>query len=152
MSLEKAVLIFEIVLLSLFVFITLYHFIEIIRRDIQIRKTAVIINKAANKFIIDIIDIIDIKEIIGIIGIIDIIDIKIIDDIAIECIKDNDNMDIANNQTMQETNSCQENNNYNDMNFIKLRKIAQKRKIKGYYNLHKDELIKALKETETLQK
>lgn len=128
MSLEKAVLIFEIVLLSLFVFITLYHFIEIIRRDIQIRKTAVIINKAANKFI------------------------KIIDDIAIECIKDNDNMDIANNQTMQETNSCQENNNYNDMNFIKLRKIAQKRKIKGYYNLHKDELIKALKETETLQK
>lgn len=128
MSLEKAVLIFEIVLLSLFVFITLYHFIEIIRRDIQIRKTAVIINKAANKFI------------------------KIIDDIAIECIKDNDNMDIVNNQTMQETNSCQENNNYNDMNFIKLRKIAQKRKIKGYYNLHKDELIKALKETETLQK
>lgn len=128
MSLEKAVLIFEIVLLSLFVFITLYHFIEIIRRDIQIRKTAVIINKAANKFI------------------------KIIDDIAIECIKDNDNMDIVNNQTMQETNSCQETNNYNDMNFIKLRKIAQKRKIKGYYNLHKDELIKALKETETLQK
>jgi hypothetical protein len=45
-----------------------------------------------------------------------------------------------------------ENNNYNDMSVIELKKMAQNKKIKGYYNLHKEELVKALEEAETLQK
>lgn len=119
MSAEKIVLIIEVVLLILMTIAVLYHLIEIIRRDIQIRKTSKIIDEAADKFM------------------------KKIDDAVIECItKDNK----ANKATTQE------NNNYNDMSVIELKKIAQKKKIKGYYNLHKEELVKALEEAETLQK
>ena len=41
---------------------------------------------------------------------------------------------------------------YSKMNIIDLKKIAQKKKIKGYYKLSKDELIKVLRETEILAK
>lgn len=37
--------------------------------------------------------------------------------------------------------------NYSDMNILSLREIAKKKKIKGYYNLHKEELVKKLEET-----
>lgn len=111
MSAEKIVLIIEVVLLILMTIAVLYHLIEIIRRDIQIRKTS-----------------------------------KIIDDAVIECITKDNKTKKANKATTQE------NNNYNDMSVIELKKIAQKKKIKGYYNLHKEELVKALEEAETLQK
>lgn len=39
---------------------------------------------------------------------------------------------------------------YSKMNIIELKKIAQKKKIKGYYKLSKDELLKVLRETEIL--
>lgn len=39
---------------------------------------------------------------------------------------------------------------YADMSVSELKKVAQKKKIKGYYNLKKDELVKTLKETEIL--
>lgn len=122
MSAEKVALIIEIVLLSLMTVIALYYLIEVIRRDIQIRKTSKIIDEAADKFM------------------------KKIDEAVIECItKDNETKKV--NKT-----TTQENNNYNDMSVIELKKIAQKKKIKGYYNLHKEELVKALEEAETLQK
>lgn len=122
MSAEKVVLIIEVVLLSLMTVVALYYLIEVIRRDIQIRKTSKIIDKAADKFM------------------------KKIDEAVIECIiKDNKAKKV--NKT-----TTQENNNYNDMSVIELKKIAQKKKIKGYYNLHKEELVKALEEAETLQK
>lgn len=41
---------------------------------------------------------------------------------------------------------------YSKMNIIDLKKIAQKKKIKGYYKLSKDELLKVLRETEILAK
>lgn len=41
---------------------------------------------------------------------------------------------------------------YSKMNIIELKKIAQKKKIKGYYKLSKDELLKVLRETEILAK
>ena len=50
MSAEKIVLIIEVVLLILMTIAVLYHLIEIIRRDIQIRKTSKIIDEAADKF------------------------------------------------------------------------------------------------------
>lgn len=40
--------------------------------------------------------------------------------------------------------------NYEDMTISELKKIAQSKKIKGYYNLKKEQLIKTLKETEIL--
>lgn len=46
--------------------------------------------------------------------------------------------------------SVEETNNYDNMNISELKKVAQKKKIKGYYNLKKDELVKILKETEIL--
>ena len=118
MSAEKI----EVVLLSLMTVVVLYHLIEIIRRDIQIRKTSKIIDEAADKFM------------------------KKIDEAVIECITKDDKTKKVNKATTQE------NNNYNDMSVIELKKIAQKKKIKGYYNLHKEELVKALEEAETLQK
>lgn len=42
------------------------------------------------------------------------------------------------------------NQDYEDMSVSELKKVAQKKKIKGYYNLKKDELIKTLRETEIL--
>lgn len=39
---------------------------------------------------------------------------------------------------------------YEDMNISELKNVAKERKIKGYYNLKKDQLIKTLKETEIL--
>lgn len=39
---------------------------------------------------------------------------------------------------------------YDNMNIGELKKVAKGLKIKGYYNLHKKELIKAIKETETV--
>ena len=122
MSAEKIILIIEVVLLILMTIAVLYHLIEIIRRDIQIRKTSKIIDEAADKFM------------------------KKIDDAVIECITKDNKTRKANTATTQE------NNNYNDMSVIELKKIAQKKKIKGYYNLHKEELVKALEEAETLQK
>ena len=122
MSAEKIVLIIEIVLLILMTIAVLYHLIEIIRRDIQIRKTSKIIDEAADKFM------------------------KKIDDAVIECITKDNKTKKVNKATTQE------NNNYNDMSVIELKKIAQKKKIKGYHNLHKEELVKALEEAETLQK
>lgn len=71
---------------------------------------------------------------------------KKIDEAVIECITKDDKTKKVNKATTQE------NNNYNDMSVIELKKIAQKKKIKGYYNLHKEELVKALEEAETLQK
>ena len=50
MSAEKVLLIIEAVLLSLMTIAALYYLIEVIRRDIQIRKTSKIIDKAADKF------------------------------------------------------------------------------------------------------
>ena len=50
MSAEKVVLIIEVVLLSLMTIAALYYLIEVIRRDIQIRKTSKIIDKVADKF------------------------------------------------------------------------------------------------------
>ena len=41
---------------------------------------------------------------------------------------------------------------YSKMNIIDLKKIAQKKKIKGYYKLSNDELLKVLRETEILAK
>lgn len=122
MSAEKVLLIIEAVLLSLMTIAALYYLIEVIRRDIQIRKTSKIIDKAADKFM------------------------KKIDEAVIECIIKDDKAKKVNKTTTQE------NNNYNDMSVIELKKIAQKKKIKGYYNLHKEELVKALEEAETLQK
>lgn len=122
MSAEKIVLIIEVVLLSLMTVVVLYHLIEIIRRDIQIRKTSKTIDEAADKFM------------------------KKIDEAVIECITKDDKTKKVNKATTQE------NNNYNNMSVIELKKIAQKKKIKGYYNLHKEELVKALEEAETLQK
>ena len=122
MSAEKIVLIIEVVLLILMTIAVLYHLIEIIRRDIQIRKTSKIIDEAADKFM------------------------KKIDDAVIECITKDNKTKKTNKATTQEKN------NYNDMSVIELKKIAQKKKIKGYYNLHKEELVKALEEAETLQK
>ena len=129
MSAEKIVLIIEVVLLSLMTVVVLYHLIEIIRRDIQIRKTSKIIDEAADKFM------------------------KKIDDAVIECVT-KDNKDNKTKKVNKKVNKAttQENNNYNDMSVIELKKIAQKKKIKGYYNLHKEELVKALEEAETLQK
>ena len=43
---------------------------------------------------------------------------------------------------------CKLESNYNDMTILELRKVAKQKKIKGYYNLHKKELIKAIKATE----
>lgn len=126
MSAEKIVLIIEVVLLSLMTVVVLYHLIEIIRRDIQIRKTSKIIDEAADKFM------------------------KKIDDAVIECVTKDNKTKKVNKKVNKAT--TQENNNYNDMSVIELKKIAQKKKIKGYYNLHKEELVKALKEAETLQK
>lgn len=122
MSAEKIALIIEVVLLSLMTVAILYHLIEITRRDIQIRKTSKMIGEAADKFM------------------------KKIDEAAIECITKDDKTKKINKATTQE------NNNYNDMSIIELKKIAQKKEIKGYYNLHKEELVKALEEAETLQK
>ncbi len=126
MSAEKIVLIIEVVLLSLMTVVVLYHLIEIIRRDIQIRKTSKIIDEAADKFM------------------------KKIDDAVIECVTKDNKTKKVNKKVNKAT--TQENNNYNDMSVIELKKIAQKKKIKGYYNLHKEELVKALEEAETLQK
>lgn len=126
MSAEKIVLIIEVVLLSLMTVVVLYHLIEIIRRDIQIRKTSKIIDEAADKFM------------------------KKIDDAVIECVTKDNKTKKINKKVNKAT--TQENNNYNDMSVIELKKIAQKKKIKGYYNLHKEELVKALEEAETLQK
>lgn len=126
MSAEKIVLIIEVVLLSLMTVVVLYHLIEIIRRDIQIRKTSKIIDEAADKFM------------------------KKIDEAVIECITKDDKTKDKTKKVNKAT--TQENNNYNDMSVIELKKIAQKKKIKGYYNLHKEELVKALEEAETLQK
>ena len=39
---------------------------------------------------------------------------------------------------------------YDDMTISELRNVAKSKKIKGYYNLKKDELIETLKETEIL--
>jgi len=125
-SAEKIVLIIEVVLLSLMTVVVLYHLIEIIRRDIQIRKTSKIIDEAADKFM------------------------KKIDDAVIECVTKDNKTKKVNKKVNKAT--TQENNNYNDMSVIELKKIAQKKKIKGYYNLHKEELVKALEEAETLQK
>lgn len=36
---------------------------------------------------------------------------------------------------------------YDKMSILELKKVAKDKKIKGYYNLHKEELIKAIKET-----
>lgn len=126
MSAEKIVLIIEVVLLSLMTVVVLYHLIEIIRRDIQVRKTSKIIDEAADKFM------------------------KKIDEAVIECITKDDKTKDKTKKVNKAT--TQENNNYNDMSVIELKKIAQKKKIKGYYNLHKEELVKALEEAETLQK
>lgn len=126
MSAEKIVLIIEVVLLSLMTVVVLYHLIEVIRRDIQIRKTSKIIDEAADKFM------------------------KKIDEAVIECITKDDKTKDKTKKVNKAT--TQENNNYNDMSVIELKKIAQKKKIKGYYNLHKEELVKALEEAETLQK
>lgn len=41
---------------------------------------------------------------------------------------------------------------YENMNIAELKKMAQSRKIKGYYNLKKDQLIEVLKETEIIPK
>lgn len=46
------------------------------------------------------------------------------------------------------TNKKKSSVNYNDINILELRKIAQKRKLKGYYRLSKKELVKALEETD----
>lgn len=40
-----------------------------------------------------------------------------------------------------------ENIDYDKMSISELKKVAKNKKIKGYYNLHKKELIKAIKET-----
>lgn len=40
--------------------------------------------------------------------------------------------------------------NYEDMPIVELYKVARKLKVKGYYKLHKNELIKAIKETEII--
>ena len=42
------------------------------------------------------------------------------------------------------------NKDYDDMSVSELKKIAQKKKIKGYYNLKKEQLVEAIKETEIL--
>ena len=61
------------------------------------------------------------------------------------------------NKLIEEKKSEKSNNkiesiDYSKMNIIDLKKIAQKKKIKGYYKLSKDELLKVLRETEILAK
>ena len=52
----------------------------------------------------------------------------------------------------EKSNNKTESIDYSKMNIIDLKKIAQKKKIKGYYKLSKDELLKVLRETEILAK
>ena len=52
----------------------------------------------------------------------------------------------------EKSNNKTESIDYSKMNIIDLKKIAQKKKIKGYYKLSKDELLKVLRETEILSK
>lgn len=40
--------------------------------------------------------------------------------------------------------------NYEDMPIVELYKVARNLKVKGYYKLHKNELIKAIRETEII--
>jgi len=57
------------------------------------------------------------------------------------------------NKLMEEKKTNKTTNiDYSKMNIIDLKKIAQKKKIKGYYKLSKDELLKVLRETEILAK
>ena len=57
------------------------------------------------------------------------------------------------NNLMEEKKTNKTTNiDYSKMNIIDLKKIAQKKKIKGYYKLSKDELLKVLRETEILAK
>ena len=60
---------------------------------------------------------------------------KISNAIIVECEKQ-DNKEVKN-----------ENIDYDKMSISELKKVAKNKKIKGYYNLHKKELIKAIKET-----
>lgn len=53
-----------------------------------------------------------------------------------------------NNETKKENKKSKI--NYEDMPLVELYKVARKLKIKGYYKLHKNELIKAIRETEII--
>ena len=57
------------------------------------------------------------------------------------------------NKLMEEKKTNKTTNiDYSKMNIIDLKKIEKKKKIKGYYKLSKDELLKVLRETEILAK
>lgn len=70
---------------------------------------------------------------------------------VITCEKENNSSDNKSSKKERKTSEIKNTKiDYENMPIVELYKVARNLKVKGYYKLHKKELIKAIKETEIL--
>lgn len=112
---EKALLVMELIALTLLAIFIFYSLITMIIDKIQAKRE---VREFANG----------------------LMEIKKVEEAEVE----------TNNKNVKTPKKQKTTKSYDDMTISELRNVAKSKKIKGYYNLKKDELIETLKETEIL--